>query len=115
MKISSSIACCISDTSITQTLTFYAEDEKSIGSVYANGDLLNLGRKVMKNVACYDVSRLLVGSKGKLALITQISFKVMPKVYISKIKKPHLSKSDNPILREIEQKLKWVFDPRRIF
>ena len=32
----------------------------------------------MKNVAGYDVSRLLVGSMGKLAVITQISFKVFP-------------------------------------
>ncbi|WP_225879756.1 hypothetical protein [Abyssogena phaseoliformis symbiont] len=33
---------------------------------------------MMKNIAGYDVARLLVGSKGKLVVITQISFKVMP-------------------------------------
>ncbi|CAC9977820.1 hypothetical protein [uncultured Gammaproteobacteria bacterium] len=70
---------------------------------------------MMKNVAGYDVARLLVGSKGKLAIITQISFKVMPKVYIGKIERPCLSKNDSPILREIEQKLKMVFDPRGVF
>jgi hypothetical protein len=32
---------------------------------------LNFGGQVMKNVAGYDVARLLVGSKGKLAVITQ--------------------------------------------
>ncbi|CAC9559559.1 hypothetical protein [uncultured Gammaproteobacteria bacterium] len=47
--------------------------------------------------------------------MTQISFKVMPKVYIGKIERPCLSKNDSPILREIEQKLKMVFDPRSIF
>jgi hypothetical protein len=39
----------------------------------STGVLLNFGGQVIKNVAGYDVARLLVGSKGQLAMVTQIS------------------------------------------
>lgn len=42
------------------------------------GELLQFGGQVMKNVAGYDVSRLLAGSMGVLGLITQVSLKVLP-------------------------------------
>ena len=42
------------------------------------GEVLNFGGTVMKNVAGYDVSRLLAGSMGTLALITEVSIKVLP-------------------------------------
>jgi len=70
---------------------------------------------VIKNVAGYDVARLLVGSKGKLAMVTQISFKVMPSAYVGELSKPIKSKSDSVLRDEIEQRLKSVFDPRGIF
>ena len=40
---------------------------------------LRFGGQVMKNVAGYDVSRLQAGAMGSLGIITEISFKVMPK------------------------------------
>jgi glycolate oxidase FAD binding subunit len=46
--------------------------------VNGRGALLQFGGQVMKNVAGYDVSRLLAGSMGVLGLITQVSLKVLP-------------------------------------
>ena len=43
------------------------------------GDILSFGGKVMKNVAGYDVSRLLPSSLGTLALLLEVSLKVLPK------------------------------------
>jgi len=43
------------------------------------GDLLSFGGQVMKNVAGYDVSRLMAGSLGTLALLTEVSLKVLPR------------------------------------
>ena len=42
------------------------------------GQLLSFGGKVMKNVAGYDASRLLVGSMGVLGVIVEVSLKVVP-------------------------------------
>lgn len=42
------------------------------------GESLVFGGQVMKNVAGYDVSRMMVGSMGTLGLITQVSLKVLP-------------------------------------
>ena len=44
----------------------------------ANGEVLRFGGEVMKNVAGYDVSRLLVGSLGILGPILEVSLKVLP-------------------------------------
>jgi len=43
------------------------------------GQPLRFGGKVIKNVAGYDVSRLMVGALGTLGLITEVSLKVLPR------------------------------------
>ena len=43
------------------------------------GQALAFGGQVMKNVAGYDVSRLLAGSLGTLGLILEVSLKVLPR------------------------------------
>ncbi|WP_440808402.1 glycolate oxidase subunit GlcE [Pseudomonas syringae] len=43
------------------------------------GKHLRFGGEVMKNVAGYDVSRLLTGSFGCLGVLTEVSLKVLPK------------------------------------
>ena len=47
--------------------------------INGRGERLNFGGQVMKNVAGYDISRLLAGSLGTLGLITQLSLKVLPR------------------------------------
>ena len=43
------------------------------------GEVLNFGGQVMKNVAGYDVSRLVTGAMGTLGLLLEVSLKVLPK------------------------------------
>jgi glycolate oxidase FAD binding subunit len=43
------------------------------------GEALSFGGKVMKNVAGYDVSRLMVGALGTLGVIVEVSVKVLPR------------------------------------
>ncbi|MEI5997907.1 glycolate oxidase subunit GlcE [Paraburkholderia bengalensis] len=47
--------------------------------VTGEGRHLRFGGQVMKNVAGYDVSRLIAGSFGCLGLLTEVSLKVLPK------------------------------------
>lgn len=42
------------------------------------GKLLRFGGEVMKNVAGYDLSRLMAGAQGTLGVLADISFKVLP-------------------------------------
>jgi glycolate oxidase FAD binding subunit len=45
------------------------------------GEVLGFGGQVMKNVAGYDVSRLLAGSLGTLGLLLEVSLKVLPRAF----------------------------------
>lgn len=46
--------------------------------INGKGELLTFGGQVIKNVAGYDVSRLMVGALGALGVLTEISLKVLP-------------------------------------
>ena len=48
-------------------------------AVLANGDVIRTGGKVVKNVVGYDLTQLLVGSEGTLAIITKIVLRLIPK------------------------------------
>ena len=47
--------------------------------ITGKGDIMSFGGQVMKNVAGYDVSRLMVGALGTLGLLLEISIKVLPR------------------------------------
>jgi glycolate oxidase FAD binding subunit len=46
--------------------------------VLADGTIASAGGKVVKNVAGYDLARLVCGSRGRLALIARASFRLHP-------------------------------------
>jgi glycolate oxidase FAD binding subunit len=46
--------------------------------INGRGEVLTFGGQVMKNVAGYDVSRVLAGSMGILGVISEVSLKVLP-------------------------------------
>ncbi len=43
------------------------------------GEILRFGGQVMKNVAGYDVSRLMAGAQGTLGMLLEVSLKVLPR------------------------------------
>ncbi len=47
--------------------------------VRGRGEILRFGGEVMKNVAGYDLSRLMAGSMGTLGVILDVSLKVLPR------------------------------------
>ncbi len=48
-------------------------------AVLPTGEIIDTGGKVVKNVVGYDLTQLLVGSEGTLAIITRITLRLIPK------------------------------------
>lgn len=48
-------------------------------AVLPSGEILRTGSRTLKNVVGYDLTSLLVGSEGTLALITEITLKLIPR------------------------------------
>ena len=74
--------------------------------VDGRGQILGFGGQVMKNVAGYDLSRLLAGSLGTLGLILEVSLKVLPRPRAEltlKLEMPHA--------RALESMNRWAGQP----
>lgn len=54
-----------------------------VEAVLPNGEILELGGKLVKNNAGYNLMQLLLGSEGTLAVITKIVLKIYPKDFYS--------------------------------
>jgi glycolate oxidase FAD binding subunit len=74
--------------------------------VNGRGESLRFGGQVMKNVAGYDVSRLMVGAMGTLGAILDVSFKVLPMPEVEETRVYEFSEE-----MAIENMNKWSTQP----
>ena len=51
----------------------------ALEAVLPTGEIVHTGSKAVKNVVGYDLTQLLVGSEGTLAIITKITLRLIPK------------------------------------
>lgn len=72
----------------------------------AQGELLRFGGQVMKNVAGFDVSRLLCGSLGILGVITEVSLKVLPRPRVEQTVRFEL-----PAVKAVDAFNQWAAQP----
>ncbi len=50
-----------------------------LNTIIHTGEIIHTGRPTLKDVAGYDITRLLIGSEGTLGLFTEITLKLIPK------------------------------------
>jgi D-lactate dehydrogenase (cytochrome) len=64
----------------TSTVRYGTMRENTLGltAVLANGDIVRTGGRARKSSAGYDLTRLLIGSEGTLALVTEAQLKLHP-------------------------------------
>ena len=73
----------------------------ALRAVLPNGDIIRAGKKTIKDVAGYNIAGILTASEGTLAVITEITLKLIPK--------PRFKKSYMAIFENVEDAMNAVF------
>jgi len=73
----------------------------AIRAVRPNGDIIRAGKKTIKDVAGYNIAGILIASEGTLAVITEITLKL--------IAKPKLKKTAMGIFPSVESAMEAVY------
>ncbi len=73
----------------------------ALRAVRANGDVIRAGKRTIKDVAGYNVAGILIASEGTLAVITEITLKLLPK--------PKYASSYMAIFPSVEHAMNAVF------
>jgi glycolate oxidase len=73
----------------------------ALRAVRANGDIIRAGKKTIKDVAGYNIAGILTASEGTLAVITQITLKLLPK--------PKFASSYMAVFKGVEDAMNAVF------
>ena len=73
----------------------------ALRAVLPNGDIIRAGKKTIKDVAGFNVAGILIASEGSLAVITEITLKL--------IAKPKFARSATGVFNDIESAMKAVY------
>lgn len=73
----------------------------ALRAVLPNGDIIRAGKKTIKDVAGYNIAGILTASEGTLAVITEITVKLLPK--------PRFAKSYMGIFPDVKSAMNAVF------
>jgi glycolate oxidase len=73
----------------------------ALRAVLPSGDIIRAGKRTIKDVAGYNVAGILIASEGTLAVITEITLKLIPK--------PRYAKSYMGIFPDVEAAMNAVF------
>lgn len=70
-------------------------------AVLPNGDVIKAGKRTIKDVAGYNISGILIASEGTLAVLTEITLKLIPK--------PKMTKTAMGIFDSVSQAMEAVY------
>jgi len=73
----------------------------ALRAILPNGDIIRAGKKTIKDVAGYNIAGILTASEGTLAVITEITLKLIPK--------PRFKKSYMAIFKNVDDAMNAVF------
>ncbi|QOR62216.1 FAD-binding oxidoreductase [Sulfurovum sp. ST-21] len=73
----------------------------ALRAVRANGDIIRAGKRTIKDVAGYNIAGILIASEGTLAVITEITVKLLPK--------PKFRKAYMGVFPSVENAMNAVF------